>query len=159
MKEIILNKNKVAFVDDDLFDELNKFKWRADKQHNTFYAARTIVVNGKNKVIYMHRIILNLTDSNVFVDHKNRNGLDNQKENIRTCTNSENQKNMAHREGCSSIYKGVSFHKRCKKWQSQIIINGKSKHLGYFEIEIEAAKKYNDYAMIHYREFANINNI
>ena len=158
MKNIKLTQNKVALVDDDMFDELNQHKWYAVKHRNTFYARRNVYNNERSaKTICMHRQILGLTDKNIYADHRDLNGLNNQKDNIRACSHSENARNLKSHIGSTSKFKGVSFHKQSKKWVSQIMINRKQIHLGLFEDEEAAAKKYDVYAKLHYREYANLN--
>ena len=155
MKEIKLTQGQVALVDDDNFEVLNQFKWCAQKHRNTYYAIRTILVNDKNKTIRMHNVIM----GGKGVDHINRNGLNDQRSNLRFCTNSQNHMNRRKRKNTSSIYKGVSFHKRTGKWMASIGINDKKIHLGYFDIEVEAAKSYNNKAIELFGEFANLNNV
>ena len=154
MKEIKLTQGKFALVDDEDFDELNKFKWYAQGGANSFYARRDISNNGKRYRILMHRKILGLTNPNIHCDHVNNNGLDNQKSNLRGCTVSENLRNSKPFINSTSKYKGVSFYKRDNKWRAQIMIDGKETHLGYFKDEIEAAKVYDKAAKVHHKEFA-----
>ena len=159
MKEIQLSKggkNKgkyVALVDDEDFETLNQFRWYAMKYKRTVYAGRHIVVNGNRATQFLQWDILNGKG----IDHIDGNGLNNQKSNLRFCTISENQMNSRKRENTSSIYKGVHFNNRNKKWKAQIYINEKSIHLGYFTNEIEAAKAYNTKAIALFCEFANLN--
>lgn len=161
MKEIKLNKqgkNKgkyVALVDDEDFESLNHWRWCAAKNGNTFYALRTISVDGKQKCIPMHCAIMNGKG----VDHIDHDGLNNQRSNLRFCTVSQNMMNKRKRENTSSIYKGVYFHKGAKKWRAHIRINGKRIQLGYFVLEVEAAKAYNDKAIALFCEFANLNDV
>lgn len=155
MKEIKLNKNYICLVDDCDFDSVNLYKWTALKFRNTIYAGRCVYENKKRKLIFMHRYILGVTTSKIFVDHKDHNGLNNQRWNIRTCTNSENQKNKKSRG--TSKYLGVSYDNNRNKWVSQININGKTKGLGRFINEIDAAKKYDEHAKIYHLDFANLN--
>jgi hypothetical protein len=91
-----------ALVDDEDFDVLNKYIWRAMIGRNTVYAA-----TGHDKL--MHRL---LVPDAILVDHKNRIGLDNRKENLRGTTHSLNLANAEKRPNCASKYKGVSFVKR-----------------------------------------------
>lgn len=157
MKQIPLTQGKFALVDDQDFELINKFKWCAHKMGNTFYADRGIRVDGKCKTILMHRFILGITEKTSPVDHKNFNGLDNRRCNIRPCTQSQNNMNRKSYANSSSIYKGVIYRNDNKKWYARIRINGKNKNIGSFSNEIDAAKAYDFYALQLYKEFANTN--
>jgi len=124
---------------------------------NTFYADRGIHVNGKCKTILMHRFILGITDSTIQIDHSNFNGLDNRRDNIRVCTRSENGMNRKRYANSSSVYKGVIYRNDCNKYYVRIRVNGKNINIGSFINEIEAAKAYDNAALLHYKEFANTN--
>ena len=92
------------------------------------------------------------------IDHRDMNGLNNQRSNLRFCTLSQNAMNRRKRENTSSIYKGVYFNnQRGKKWKAQIRINGKQIHLGLFDFEVDAARAYNMKAIELFCEFANLN--
>ena len=92
--KIELTQNKFALVDDEDYRWLNEFKWYRVKSKKTDYAYTKIIQsNGKRKSMLMHRLILN-TPTGMQTDHKNHNGLDNRKSNIRICTSSENHQNM-----------------------------------------------------------------
>ena len=104
----------------------------------------------------MHRII-NQTPKEFDTDHKDRNRLNNQRNNLRPCNNSKNQMNKIKSENKSSIYKGVSFIKRINKWEVKIQINGKPVLIGRYKDEIFAAKKYDEMAKINHKEFARLN--
>jgi hypothetical protein len=105
----------------------------------------------------MHRIILGVTDRNIFVDHKNGNGLDNRRSNLRQCTIAENNRNVVKRIAGTSKYRGVSWHKSEGKWQAQIKHNNKRHHLGNFINEIDAAIAYNNAATELHKDFASLN--
>lgn len=157
MKTIQLTQGQVALIDDEDFETLNQFKWCAHKDPNTFYAER-VQTKPIRKTIKMHRLIMSVPIG-FEIDHKDGNGLNNQRNNLRICTRSENQMNRRKKENSSSIYKGVSFHKREGKWRAVIMINGKYIGLGDFDSEVEAAKAYNTKAIELFCEFANLNNI
>jgi hypothetical protein len=150
MKEIKLSQGEVALVNDEDYIFLNQWKWYADRHSNTFYAATKI----NSKKCYMHRIILNATKN--VIDHRDGNGLNNQRNNIRSCSQSENLRNQKKVKGISK-YKGVFFSRASNKWTSQIKIDDKKIHLGLFGSEIDAAFAYNQAAKKHFGEFANIN--
>lgn len=157
MKEIPLTKGKVALVDDDDFGWLSQYKWTAKANKNgTWYAWRN-VKGCAGKRIYMHREILRVP-SNMDTDHKNGNGLDNQKNNIRVCTTAENLHNSkAFRTPKTSRFKGVYWDKSNTKWKAHIALNSKRLTLGYFDSEIDAAKEYDMAALRFYGEFASLN--
>ena len=106
----------------------------------------------------MHRIILNLGGEKE-CDHKNGDGLDNRRENLRICSHRENQFNRKKSKNNISGYKGVSWSKKSRKWRTCIQINNKTKHLGLFIDKIQAAIIYNKAAKNLYGKFANLNKI
>lgn len=167
MKKIKLSqqgKNKgkyVALVDDEDFDYLNQFNWSAAKNKKTYYAVRNSSrKDGKQGKILMHREIMNTPD-NLDVDHRNNQGFDNQKNNMRNCTRSQNLYNKT--SAGKSKYLGVNFvilkykNTSYKYIASEIRINKKRIHLGYFKTEELAAIAYNEAAIKHHGEFANLN--
>jgi hypothetical protein len=161
MREICLTQGKVALVDDCDYDELNKFKWCAVKIGNsrTFYACRGITIDGKQKLVSMHRVILGLAkgDGNV-VDHSDHDGLNNQRENLRVCTNIENIRNQPKQtRPTSSQYKGVTWTEARRKWVARIRNSGTRIYLGGFTSEIEAAQTYDAAAIKYHGEFACLN--
>jgi hypothetical protein len=90
-------------------------------------------------------------------DHINHNKLDNRKENLRICTEAENVHNTRISRNNTSGYKGVTFHKRDKKWQTQIRSGQGKRYLGYFNTAEEAAKNYDEKAKEAFGEFARTN--
>jgi len=91
------------------------------------------------------------------VDHKDGDGLNNQRNNLRICTARENKQNGAkYKNGRTSRYKGVSLQKN--SWRMQIAVNGK-RIRRCFRTEIEAAKEYNSLAELHFGAFARLNAI
>jgi hypothetical protein len=152
MKEIKLTQGKVALVDDEDFEYLNQWKWTAKQCGIFYYAVRRKKTDGKSIQYYMHRVILN-TPTCLQVDHIDHDGLNNQKHNLRNCTCSQNRMNRIPRS--KSGYLGVYYVKHYIV--AQFPINGKMTHLGMFDTEELAAKKYDEYALKYYGEFANLN--
>lgn len=161
MKEIKLTQNKTALVSDQDFDYLTKFRWYTVRRSKTYYARTNIqCLGGKRTAIYMHQLILDCIsgyndESNLEPDHEDRNGLNNQRYNLRMVTHRMNMHNkQAYGE---SKYRGVSWHKPSNKWRSGVKTKGKNKHLGYFDNEISAAKAYDKAAKEIYGSKALLN--
>ena len=155
MKTIPLTQGKVALVDDEDYDFLNQWKWYAYKHRNTYYAVRDSRNHKRTQgnTILMHRFIMN-TPSNLQVDHKDQNGLNNQKYNLRNCNNSQNHMNC--KSWGKSKYRGVFYYKM-KYIRASICINGKDTHLGTYKTEEEAARAYDKKAKELFGEFAKLN--
>jgi hypothetical protein len=157
VKEIQLTRGKVAIVDDEDYKWLSKHKWYAVKRGNMFYAVRkSSRVDGGQKNILMHREIMGLKPGDPDVDHRDGDGLNNQRMNLRKASKSQNAMNMKTRYGMSK-FKGVSWNKRDKKWQVRIGIDGKQKHLGNYDCEEDAARAYDEKAIELFGEYARLN--
>lgn len=147
-------------VDDEDYDYLNQFSWQIYKSKKVYYTARSIYTpkeKNKQKAIFMHRELLGVTDkskSKIFVDHIDHNGLNNQRNNIRLCSNTENQKNKVPRG--KSKYLGVWYNRN--SIVSKIRINKVQVTIGQgYKTEEEAARAYDAMAKKHHGEFANLN--
>ncbi len=150
MKEIQLSQGKIALVDDEDYERVNKYKWYYKKRNENYGAARS------NLVGYMHRFILNTT---IEIDYINGNPLDNRKTNLRLCSHAENMCNMSKHTDNKSGYKGVFWSKRSNKYQVQIMVRGKKIHLGLFTDLQEAAKAYNIAALEYFNKFSKLNKL
>lgn len=140
-------------------DALCGYTWRLNPAG---YVYRTIWLRGENRNsrVYMHRQVTGCPQG-LQVDHINKDRLDNRRENLRVCTRSQNNAANRKRKGGSSRFRGVSFSKdvkhRRKPWIAQIQKDGKNKRLGRFDNEVDAAKRYDEYALKFFGEFANLN--
>ncbi len=156
MKMIPLTHGKVALVDDQDYNWLSQFKWRAQKsgkRPDAFYAVRNITINKRRTTVQMHRQIMR-PPKGLEIDHKNNNGLDNRRSNLRFCTRSQNMANSRGHSKRRSSFKGVSFHTQFKKWRAIITQNKKNHHLGFFKSQVQAAKAYDDRAKELFGRFA-----
>lgn len=150
MKKIELACSGIALVDDSDFELLNKFNWHACPGKYTLYAITRI---SGNKIL-MHSLLFSSWE---MIDHKDGNGLNNQRENLRKCSQTQNNANMKIRKNkLKSKFKGVS-HYRDGRWRASIQYMGYARHLGYFISEILAAKAYNEAALKTFGEFARLN--
>jgi hypothetical protein len=158
-KEIQLTQGKVAIVDDEDFEYLNQFKWHTLKLAGKFYVGRKLTVSKcKRNQIFMHRFIMK-PDKGMVIDHLDGNPLNNQKNNLRICTHSENMRNCKISINNTSGFKGVSFVKKNNTYKSAIKLNKKTIYLGYYIDPIDAARAYNEAAVKYHGEFANLNKI
>lgn len=91
------------------------------------------------------------------IDHWDRDGLNNQRGNLRPCTHAQNCFNRFYGATNKSGFKGVSWKRPNKKWCAQIKALGKVLHLGLFADPKEAAKAYDEAAELHFGQFALTN--
>ena len=154
MKEIPLTQGKVALVDDEDFERVNKLKWYAHREGDTFYAIHKFVVDGSQKGITMQQFLLDVPKGRL-IDHKNGEGLDNQRANIRECSKAENVRNC--KKNCKNTtgYKGVTYIKGM--FIARIKFNYKKITLGRFKTAIEAALAYDEGSKKYHGEFGRTN--
>jgi hypothetical protein len=157
VKKISLTQGKFALVSNKDFKWLSKFKWYALKGETTFYAATNIRIGAKRTVVRMHRIILK-PPKNMGVDHKDGDGLNNQRYNIRWADTRQNAMNSKTKSSNTSGYKGVYWSKIRKKWIARINTRAnKTTHLGVFCVKKHAVTVYNKAAKKYYGRFAKFN--
>ena len=156
MKLIPLTQGKFAMVDDADYDWLNQWKWCACWSGWTWYAERTTGPKGHRKHIKMHIVIMNVHKGQK-VDHRDSNGLNNQRYNLRTSTDEENARNRRPQRGKTSKYKGVYWNKQTRKWHVQIMTGQKNFYLGLYTNERIAALAYDIKAEELFGEFAYLN--
>lgn len=165
--EVFTKQGRSFFIDDEDYHLIENIGC---------YVTREGYVKGwdkkKKKCISIHRLIMGVMDCKYpLVDHINGNPSDNRKSNLRLCSYAENNKNR--KASGFSQYLGVAvhigyykyintkgeltMHKRKPSFVAQISIDGKMKNLGRFKNEIDAAKAYNEAAIKHHGEFANLN--
>lgn len=155
MKSIPLTQGLFAIVDDCDYEELIKHKWRVCVDGHMKYAIAHYKNSfGIDTTIRMHREILKLKDSDINVDHIDRNGLNNVKSNLRTCNKSENGCNRPKQKNNTSGYKGVSYDKSKGKYVSRIQKNGIEIYLGLYDTAKDAHRAYKASCKVFHGKFA-----
>lgn len=156
MKTIALTQGQVTTVDDADFEALSKFKWCALKRKHTFYAVRG-TPGVRNIKIQMHRQILG-TPKGEYSDHRDGNGLNNQRHNLRVATKGQNAMSFQTLHfGKSSRFRGVCWREKRGKWEAYIKVDKTYRFLGRYGSEKEAAQAYDRAALHHFGEFAHVN--
>lgn len=152
---LTLNRHTIVSIAD--YELATQYKWQAYGRNGLYYAYRKCREEGLG-LKSLHRLIME-PDDEVLVDHKNGNGLDNRRENLRFATVAQNHCNTRPIEGRSSPYKGVSYDNRRRLWVSRIKAHERFHCLGYFEQQEDAAHAYNDAAAKLHGDFARLNTI
>lgn len=156
MREITLTRGKIALVDDEDFKKVSQFKWQAQFSGKVWYAKRGIWKrnNKNNSTAFLHQFITGAQST----DHKDGDGLNCQRDNLRSATKQQNAwAKQVKRRRASSIYRGVSWSAPRSKWVASIKVSGRTLGLGRFASETQAAKAYDKAAREHYGEFASPN--
>jgi phage-related protein len=151
-KQIALTRGMVTLVSDCDYEELNKHKWSAQKGGKTFYAVRRNFLSN----VSMHRVILNIPYG-AQVDHKDGNGLNNTRSNLRIATRSQNQANRKISSNNTSGFKGIYWNAGFRKWRAIVICNKKTFYAGYYDTAEEAARAYDKKARELFGEYAKTN--
>lgn len=153
MKRIALSQGKYAKVDDADFGFLSQWNWvYAENTRGYGYAVGWVDKRNQR----MHRFLLSAPNG-LDVDHKNGDGLDNRRENIRICTRRQNQMNRKVQSISTSGIKGVFYAPKASAknpWRAVIRINGKKTHLGLFPSKEEAGNAYAQATAKYHGEFA-----
>lgn len=123
---ITTNTNNEFCIDIDDIDKVQKYSWY---ESDTGYLMSRI----NNKIVRMHRLIMDVKDKNVVVDHINHDTLDNRKNNLRIASSSQNNMNKIKQSNNTSGITGVSWDKRKKKWRAYIKINSEHSELGFYD--------------------------
>lgn len=155
MRTISLSKGYEAFVDDEDYDWLSQWTWIADPGASkaTMYAKRP---GQSTSWVQMHVVIMD-PPVGMTVDHRNFNGLDNQRSNLRLATRSQQAMNRLLRADNTSGYKGVTWDAERGKWRARIMVEGKSTTVGRYREILDAVRAYDDAARELFGEFAVLN--
>lgn len=154
MKTVECTRGKVALVDDADFEFVSKYSWNG---HILYPQAR---IGGRG--VFMHQYLLGTIGSG-FVnvcDHRNGNGYDNQRVNLRLGTQRQNVWNQRKQSRkTTSHFKGVCWLNRKKRWRARVRVDGKdiSRYFNGEEGEVSAARAYDKIARLHFGDFACVN--
>jgi hypothetical protein len=145
VKQIPLKHGLFALVDDDMYDYLIQWNWRAERGE---YAIRT----EHRKRVWMHRVITNAPEG-MEVDHRDGNGLNNRRGNLRICTKSQNMHNTPKRKDGKNKYRGVHFRSDIGKYEARISVDKSRYYLGVYDTAEDAAEVYNKVSKKYLGEF------
>jgi len=160
---IELTLGQFTIVSAHRYEWATQWSWHAgwNPHTNSYYAKRSEymgTVDGKRiiKTFRLHREILGLKTGDPQGDHHNGDTLDNTDDNLRVASHAQNMQNRGKSVANTSGFKGVSWHKRIKKWAAYICVNGKLKHLGYYDTREEAYAVHCAAALKYHGEFARL---
>jgi hypothetical protein len=152
MKLITVGQYHFAKVDDEDYELVNQYTWYRihNKRMRTSYAERGWTENGRHHTQRMHNLIMGV----VGIDHKDHDGLNNQKHNLRVADQSQNGANRQPNRGGTSKYKGVHWDKSHGKWRASIRVHGSLHALGDYANELDAKHAYNVAALEYFGDWA-----
>lgn len=157
-RTIPLTQGQVAKVSPSRYEELSRYRWcaRFSKKTRTFYAMRNEVIQGKMRVVLMHRHILGLDFGDKRQgEHSDRDTLNNTDENLRIATNAQNQYNRIRNRNNRGAFKGVSAHGN--GWRARIAGSGVKLRFSVRKTAEEAARDYDAAAIRLHGKFARLN--
>ena len=154
-----LSKGYYALISRRDYPLVRKYKWHADVRKLQVYASTSMNINGKRCEVRMHVLLLGTLGKghSVIGEHKNGDGLDNRRRNLRLANKKQNAWNARPQKG--RLFRGITLQKRLKSrpWQARIHREGETKHLGYFATAIQAAIAYNREAKRRDGKFVRLN--
>lgn len=145
------------WVDDEDVDLVRESRWQWFITKTSGPYARS--TRDREDSVKAHRLVLGLKRGDPSVDHKDGDGLNNRKENLRVAGQSCNNGNRTtqSREDATSQFKGVGWDKQNKKWKVRVMKDAKEIWLGRFENERDAAMAYDKAALEVFGEYAKTN--
>ncbi len=134
------HQGKFALVDEEAFERVSQYSWSGVRGRSCWYARAWLRRPDGRTKLALHRFIMGVDDSSTLVDHRNGDGLDCRKENLRVVTESQNRMNTRKKRG-GSTYKGVALLPN-GKFRAVVRAFNKIYYLGRFDTPEEAARAY-----------------
>lgn len=166
MRRIKLTKGYFALVDNEDYERVmaagpwHAFVGRKHGKIINVYAVHSKREDGQSVTYRMHRFIKRVYTPLIEIDHKDHNGLNNQKHNLRRATGTQNKRNVRRYSSNTSGYKGVSAHRNLSmsvQWKAQVRCDGIVHYLGLFPTAKQAALAYDAKARELFGAFAYTN--
>ena len=156
MKIIPLTQGKITLVDDEDYERLKPYPWFAIRQRHHWYAVYATGPSDARVHHRMHTIIIT-PPPGLEVDHRDGDGLNNRRYNLRVASSKQNGRNRRKIKTGTSKFKGVNWKADAGKWVARIMVDKKHTFLGYFVLEEDAARAYDAAAVRLHGEFGRLN--
>lgn len=142
------NEKARTIIDRSDYDKVKSYKWSVFSNYRV----------ADSQGLFLHDLIINHKgNNNIMIDHIDGDGFNNQKQNLRIATCSQNAANCSKRSHNTSGFKGV--YKQGNKWMAKVVCKGKQHYFGFYDSILDAAKAYNNGAILLFGEFAKLNNV
>jgi hypothetical protein len=143
MREIELSQGQVVLVDDQDFPVHSQYRWcyRAERDGRQGYAVRHVKVEGKDRLAYLHREIMQPPAGQevIFLNHDR---LDCRRENLRVVSKQEARQHHRVRRDSKSGVKGVRYNAESETWSAYVYRHGNAYHVGTFPYQHQAEEAY-----------------
>lgn len=137
-------------IDIDDINKIKPYRWSGKNESNGIY----IITDTNGKKLYIQDVICDNTQKEFIIDHKDRDSLNNRKNNLRHCSHSQNSMNCSIRKNNTSGVTGVCWDAENDKWIAQIRINGKGKKLGRYKNKEDAIEVREKAELKYFKEFS-----
>jgi hypothetical protein len=157
-RRIYLGEGEWTILDAEDYYRFSDFKWGIFADKGKCYVVCNIKLRpGPTSRARLHRELMN-APAGLHVDHRNSDGLDNRRANLRIATHAQNVQNRRKTKSKTSFrFIGVCFDRHRQEWTVHIGHNGRKLWLGRFNNEEDAAKAYDNAAVKYHKEFAHLN--
>ncbi len=156
--KIFIDKD-YCVIDLDDVEKIKRYTWYLN-EGGYAVASTKRDVNGQQKGFFMHRLIMNIDDPEIEVDHIDRNRLNNRKKNLRFANDNQQSWNRSCGQNkYSAEYKGIYYDTKTKTFHVRLFYKGEDIYIGTFYNEISAANAYNYYAIEYFGKYVALNEV